>query len=131
MAGVAVNRDALYGPLKAYTQRAVEELSSACPDDPPHVLTGFREWRRRDENIFELRDREEPAWEWCILQTRDLRHGWPEYAAVEAAIRTDPLLSGQIETLVGTAFGAHRQEGEHIADAPLWALGRQHDGFAF
>jgi hypothetical protein len=48
-----------------------------------------------------------------------------------AAIRADPVLSGQIETLVGTAFGAARLELEHVADALIWKLTARNLGFVF
>jgi hypothetical protein len=99
----SVDRELLGVPLRAYTARAIAELSATCPEEPPTVLSGFREWVRESEWTFVLRD--EPYWVWCIFGSRDVRHAWPEYAAVEQAIRSDPLLATQVETLVGTAFG--------------------------
>ena len=72
--------------------------------------------------------RKRPFWVPCIRQTATQRHAWAEYQPLEAAIRADPLLSTQIETLVGTAMG---RQVEHIADALIWALARKQGGLMF
>src|SRR5438105_14280156 len=57
-------------PIRAHedTRRAVDELRKACPEKPPEVIVGLREWGRISENMFALRDREEPYWVRCIQQ---------------------------------------------------------------
>src|SRR5260370_10836285 len=126
----AVDREALRRVLRTYTERAMRELRDACRERPPAVITGMRDWVRHEDS-FVLADREEPYWQWCILQSRDIRHGWPEYLAAEEAIRSDPLLRTQVDTLVGTAMGAHRQEVEHVADRLVWILSKRHGGLSF
>jgi len=96
------------------------------------IFRGFaREWTRITPELFGLRERAVPYWELCILERAQDRRAFPEYEAVVAAIRADELASPQVDTLVGTALSAERQEVDKLADRILWDLARRAEGLRF
>lgn len=112
----------LYQAVRDYVQAAMSLLAEACHEGPPRVIFGLDEWKRDPDNIFRLRDREEPFWVQCIEANRDRLHELNEYRRVVAALRTIPHISQQLENLVGTVQGSQRIEVHHVADYVVWRM---------
>lgn len=126
-------REQLHRTLKEYTARAMETLAATCSEAPPEmVFRGFaREWAQIAPGVYALRERAVAWWELCILEHAEDRRALPEYEAVVTAIRADELASPQVDTLVGTALSAHRQEVDQLVDRILWDLARHAETLMF
>ena len=116
---------------REYVQAAMRLLADLCPEGPSRVLVGLDEWKLDPDNIFRVRDREEPFWVECIQVHRDQLHSLQEYHRLVAVVRAIPHIAQQLENLVGTALGSSRIEIDQITDYVVWRLPRVTGGLRF
>ena len=117
--------------MREYVKAAIRLLADVCPEGPSRVLVGLDEWKRDPDNVFRLRDREEPFWMECIWAHRDQLHSLEEYHRLVAVVRAIPHIAQQLENLVGTALGSSRMEIDHVTDHLVWRLLRITEGLRF
>lgn len=117
--------------MREYVQAAIRLLADVCPEGPSRILVGLDEWKRDSDNVFRLRDREEPFWEQCIRAHLDQLHSLGEYHHLVATVRAIPHIAQQLENLVGTGLGSSRFEIDHVTDHLVWRLPRITEGLRF
>jgi hypothetical protein len=116
---------ALYEAAKQYVIAANRVITEQCHDLGPETWVGMDEWVRESSDVFVARDHVEPALLHCLrFKEREL-HALPEYAAFQAALQADPDAAGQVDALVGTAWGNRRVEAHDMVQYPLRALARR------
>jgi hypothetical protein len=78
--------------------------------------TTLRQWQRDPDGVF--RDIERPIQVWSYTDVEATR-GLSSWQAVEAALLQDERLRSQMDTLVGTAFGASRLDADRACRSVL------------
>jgi hypothetical protein len=85
-------------------------------------MHGVKEWVRRDQGTFVLRDREEPYWARCLFQFRDQLRSLEEHRQLVRGLRADPEIASQLGKVVGTALVALCVTAEGIAGQLLTSV---------
>jgi hypothetical protein len=112
-----MNNPELYAAMKRYVLMGMGLVRERCQPEEEEE----EEWVPSGTSSYALQGVTRPAWWLCLHHApiTDELHALSEYAALVTALRADPVIAPQLDTLVGTETTASRLELRHLTDSVI------------
>lgn len=113
----------LYRTARNYVSAAIQLLAANWPEGEARS-SGIQDWSRTSEGVWVLRDISTVPWHPWHLGMGGLEklHALPEHIAFAEALKSDPVIAPQLDTLVGTMGGARRVSLDEATDRLIWMM---------
>lgn len=121
----------VYEATKNYVAAALAYLEEHHGPGPGRQFGSWPAWRRTQPGEFVQEGVPTELWSPISAGASNDLHALPEYEECVAALRADPKIRPQLDTLVGTATGASRIEASTIADGILTRLASEVGAWRF
>jgi hypothetical protein len=98
----------LYESLSALSQKSLEILAEST--DKNHDFTTERTWVKQNNNTYFRQEIKQPFWGSALYEAKDEISKTKEFSIFSEVATSDPIISPQLNTLVGTCMSKSRFE---------------------
>lgn len=120
MIDIHVRNEELYSRMLDLVQAVLAILAKRINTDL--VVIDESQWVKSDNNTYHKQYIRKPLWSAVTHKARDEIQSLNEYEKCLEVLENDPVISPQLNTLVGTRFGSHRIEADYIILGPIYAF---------
>ncbi len=118
MQNLNIQNKELYDALSSLTKVILDIISNKIQKNL--VITTKSIWKKQNDDSYVKHRSEHPLWSTVLHKANDEIFATQEYKNFLNVIRTDDIISTQLDTLVGTCVGAQRIEAANIAFRPVY-----------